>query len=90
MSRKRYSVLATAEVDVELEVLAESPLQAVELAAQAHPGRWKQLEGFGLKPASEGIDSVTERRKNGRAFSVEWDDGGFPHVDVVDDNEALF
>lgn len=85
---KRYAVLATADVDVEIEVIADSPLEAVEIAARAHPSKWKQLEGFGLRPASEGIDSVTERRKNGRAFSVTFDDANFPHVHEVGDDEV--
>lgn len=70
--KQRYAVLREATVTLEVVVLAESPEDAVRRAYAADPGKWEVLEdcGRGLDP----IDSVTERRKNGRAFSVE-DDG---------------
>ena len=70
---QRYSVLAQAEVTLEIVVIADSPEEAVAKArhAQTHPpsrAKWRQVIDHDLGT----IDTVTEKRKDGRAFSVEY------------------
>jgi hypothetical protein len=67
--RRRYAVLCEAEVTFELVVTADSPEAAVQKAKVTPLGDWEDI-GQRRKLS---IDSVTERRKNGRAFSVEDD-----------------
>jgi hypothetical protein len=70
--KQRYAVLCEATVTLEVVVMAASPEDAVQRAYATDLGKWEELSACGR--TFERIDSVTERRKNGRAFSVE-DDG---------------
>lgn len=70
--KRRYAVLCEATVTHEVVVMADSPEAAVKRAREMPISDWEALYGCGVR--IDPIDSVTERRKNGRAFSVK-DDG---------------
>jgi len=68
--KQRYAVLREATVTLEVVVMAESPEEAVRRAYDTDFERWEIHGGYSVEP----VDSVTERRNNGKAYSVE--DGG--------------
>lgn len=76
--KQRYAVLAEAKVSVDLVLLAESPEDAVQKARFIPTRYWETLDDW----RRDDSDSVTERRKNGRAFSVE-DDGRCVEVEEL-------
>ena len=77
----KYQVLREAKQTVAVTVVARTPEEAVRKAYAKSHDSWKPIEdGMGL----EHIDTVTEQREGGKAYSVEyrmnnggrWDGGG--------------
>jgi hypothetical protein len=65
----KYQVLREATVTVAVTVNADSPEDAVRKGYECKHRDWKSLgDGMGLSH----IDTVTEQRKNGKAYDVEY------------------